>query len=178
MRLGRLALLLACMALLAAGCGDDDGGTDTFEDQKLGVTFEYPADFDEIEDVDFKRSLGGDAVAQGGVGLDESNAILVTRYKLNIKVGPEELDTAAKEIDALIEQVVPGAKGKRTEVAGVPAFEYTDVPAPGVEGATSRLNFLIDGRDEYLLNCQSRGDEADELAKACRQALRTLKLLR
>jgi len=48
------------------------------------------------------------------------------------------------------------------------------VSVPGTEDARSDFTFIFDGDIEYLLNCQSTSEHADEIEAACRQALDTL----
>jgi hypothetical protein len=87
----RLVLLTLAVLLLAdcGGGGDGDGGatagdgdqvkTTTFDDDRFGITFEYPADFRLGSVTDVQKTAGGSSSADQGVGIDDENAILVSR---------------------------------------------------------------------------------------------------
>ena len=155
-----------------AGCGDSGDGRETFENDDFDITFEYPDDLKEAEDVSFAQSLGAKEQAKAAVGLDKNNAILITRYALGVEVTEKNIGEAKPEVDALIRQVEAGASGERITVGGLPALEY-EVDVPSVPGATSRLVFVFDGRDEYLINCQWKSDKREAIQDACQTALDT-----
>jgi hypothetical protein len=165
---------MAAGVLAAAGCGDSGDGRETFENDDFDITFEYPDDLNEAEDVSFAQSLGAKEQAKAAVGLDKNNAILVTRYGLGVEVTRKNIDDAKAETDTLIQQVEPKARGRRLEVGGLPSIEY-EIDVPSVEDARSRLVFVFDGDDEYLINCQWKPDKREEIEDACRIALDTLK---
>jgi hypothetical protein len=97
----------------------------------------------------------------------------VTRYALGVEVTRKNIAEAQTETDALIQQVEPNASSKRLQVGGLPAIEY-EIDVPSVEDARSRLVFVFDGEDEYLINCQWKPDKREEIQDACQVALDTL----
>jgi hypothetical protein len=166
-------VVLAAAALLCAGCGDSGDGRETFDNGEFDITFEYPDELREAKDVTFSHSLGAKEQAKASVGIDKQNAILVTHYALGVEVTRENIADAKRETDALIRQVEPNASGRRRQVGGLPAIEY-EVDVPSIEDARSRLVFIFDGADEYLINCQWKPDKREEIEDACRIALDTL----
>ena len=165
--------LLCCLALAACG-GDSDGGT--FDESELPFTFEYPAGFGIAENVSIDQQLGATADAQGGVGIDEDNAIIAQLFTLNIEIDDSNLDLARREIERLIGGVDESATLRDSSVAGLPALTAEEVAVPELENATSRLTFIFNGKQEYLINCQSTPDYRDEVDEACDQALETFEL--
>lgn len=170
----RLGLLI--LALTALGLGACGGGSDgRFDEKGFAITFEYPEDFEESDDVTISQQQGAEAEDSRAVGMDSDNGIVVQRYALQRGIDEEELDLAKAEFDALLADLSPDAKeGETTEVAGLPALLYADVPVRSVERGQSRLVVLFDGRTEYLINCQSTPEKRDEVEEACDLAVETL----
>lgn len=148
-----LAGLLLGASLAASGCGG--GGDKTFDDENFGVTFEYPSKFHPITDVNFGRTAGAKAAAQSGVALDKANAVIVSRYDLNVKIDKENLPRFKGEIDNVISRLAGRrVSGRRVEYGGLPGYEYViDVESPAQ--GRSRMAVLFDRATEYLINCQS-----------------------
>lgn len=175
MRRLRLAALSFALIAASTACGGGSGdGTETFEKDGFSFTFEYPGSFDETSDVSYASEAGVEARDDVAIGLDDSNAIVVSRYDLNIEVTARNLGEVKAELDNVMSQVSgKELSGKRIEIGGFPGFEYEfdlDDPPDG----RSRFLVLFDGRREYTLNCQSTPDKRDELEAACRQAFDTL----
>ena len=174
-----LAAALAALVLALAGCGGDDDGANgdsvaTFDVEGFPVHFQYPGGFTLSEDVSFDQSLGGNADDSAAVGLDDDSGIIVQRFTLRIAVDQKNLDLVQEEIDGLIAQVDPGAASQPTTIAGLPALTADALAVSSIEGGESRLTFVFDGDQEYLLNCQSTPETRSEIADACDQALSTL----
>ena len=170
----RAALLTAVMAALALGaCGGEE---DTrFEAKGFGITFDYPEGFDESDDVTINEQQGSQAQESRAVGLDEDNGIIVQRYKLQERISKDNLDLAKAEFDVLVAGLSPdAAEGETSEVAGLPALRYSNVPVRSVKGGQSRLIVVFDGATEYLINCQSTPEKRSEIDEACDQAVETL----
>ncbi len=172
-RLPRLLLALAALGLGACGGGGDPP---RFEAEGFRISFEYPEGFEESEDVTINEQQGSQAEESRAVGLDEDNGIIVQRYGLKRSIDAGNLDLAKAEFDALVAGLSPdAAKGKTTEVAGLPALTYAEVPVASVEGGQSRLVVVFDGRTEYLINCQSTPEKRSEINEACDLAVETLR---
>jgi hypothetical protein len=173
----RLAALCLVLITATAACGGGGGGgdgTETFEEEGFALTFEYPSSLEETSDVSYSSTAGGAAEDARALGLDDRNAIIVSRYGLNVAVTAENVDQVKPEADDLISGLAgTELSGKQVEISGLPGFEYEfDLEDPP-EGR-SRLFMLFDGKTEYTLNCQSTPDKRDELQAACRQAVDTL----
>ena len=164
-------ILIAATAACGGGGGD---GTETFEEEGFAFTFEYPSSLEETSDVSYSSTAGGAAEDARALGLDGRNAIVVSRYGLNVAVTAENVDQVKPEADDLISGLAgTELSGKHVQIGGFPGFEYTfDLEDPP-EGH-SRFFVLFDGKIEYTLNCQSTPDKRDELQAACRQAVDTL----
>ena len=161
------------LMLVLSGCGDDE--PNRFQEDGFAVTFEYPDGFESSDDVTLNRQQGSEAQESRAVAIDEDNGIIVQRYRLNRRVGVEQLDLAKAEFDRLVSSLAPGAaEGRKDELGGFPALRYSDVPVTEPDDAESQIVVLFDGRTEYLLNCQSTPDKRDEINAACEQAVRTL----
>jgi hypothetical protein len=169
-----VVVVLASTALALGACGG--GGDGRFEADGFAITFEYPDDFEESDDVTISEQRGSRAEESRAVGLDEDNGIIVQRYALERSINQDNLNLAKAEFDALVEALSPdAAKGKATEIAGLPALRYPNVPVRTIEDGRSRLIVLFDGRTEYLINCQSTPDKRAEVEEACDMALNTLR---
>ena len=172
-----LAAGLAALAALALGaCGDDDDSPATFEQEGFPFSFEYPGDWEESDDVTIDQSLGGQSEDTTAVALDDDNGIVLQRYTLQTTVDKQNLDLAQREIDGLLAQVDPTARSEQTEIAGLPALTVDGLVVPSIETGESRLTFLFEGDQEYLINCQSTEESRTEVAEACDTAVRTLTL--
>jgi len=173
-----LAASLGVFAILAIGligCGDDDSGPSTFEEDGFPFTFEYPGDFEVAEEVTFDQSLGGASDEDVSVNLDEDNGIVLQRITLNQEVTERNLELAKREIDGLLGPVDPDASPAQVgETAGFPSLEYESIALTTPEDGESRIFFLFDGDQEYVINCQSTPDEREAVDAACEQMLETL----
>jgi hypothetical protein len=171
-----IAASLAVLALGAGalvGCGGSDDETATFDEEGFPFTFEFPGDFERADDISFDQSLGGAADEDVAFGLDDDNAILIQRITLNQPVDETNLQVAKQEIDGLLADLSP-AGGEAGETAGFPSLEYPSVPLDDPAQGESRLLFLFDGDQEFVLNCQSTPDERDQVEEACEQMRETL----
>lgn len=191
-------VVAAMLAALLGACGDDDeettdtaadtatdtgtdtgadtGDTETFDDPEFDVTFEYPSDFQALDEITFNRSAGDTAGATAGVGLDESNLLALQRFDLNIAVTKDNLDEVRPEADQLFSGLAGDkVKGKEVEVGNLPALEY-DITLTEPPDAETRATAIFDGQTEYLLNCQSTPQERDAIEAACDTALDTFEV--
>lgn len=183
-------LMIALLALLVGGCGGGDGGdgqdgaseeggataNETFEAGGFDLTFEYPEDFQQRDDIEFSRSAGNTAAATAGVGLDETNVIVVQRFDLETEVTEGNLDRVKREADTLFSELAgERARGEETEVAGLPALEY-QIELEEPADAETRAVAVFDGDVQYLLNCQSTPEQRQRIEAACDLALDTLQV--
>lgn len=176
----RHLFVLAALALTMAACiGGNSGGeaqaTITFEDDRFGITFDYPDDFRLGEVTDVVRTAGGSASANQGIGIDDDNAIFLSRYDLAAEVTEDNVDDAGAELDGVVSELVDAdVTGQRTKVGGLIAFRYPDLAVtPPVDGE-SDLTFVFDGDVQYQLNCQSTPTHRDRMDEACELAVETL----
>jgi hypothetical protein len=173
----RSTLFLAGLGLVAglaaAGCGGDSGDK-TFDNQNLGITFKYSPSFHPITDINFGQTAGAQAAAQSGVALDKVNALIVSRYDLNVNIAKDNLTKFKGEVDNVISQLAGRrVSGREVEYGGLPGYEYViNVKSP--PQGQSRMAVLFDQATEYLINCQSTPADRDKIEEGCRKALDTL----
>jgi len=188
MKLTRTLPALLAAAALVAGCGGGDEESsssepaavqagaetnETFSEEGFDITFEYPEDFEVLEDVQFSRSAGVEAGATTGVGLDGTNLLAVQRFDLNMEVSDQNFATVKSEADQVFSQAAgEQVTGEEIEVAGLPALEYA-VTVDEAEDVQTRAVAVFDGNTEYLLNCQSGADQRELILAACDLALET-----
>jgi hypothetical protein len=172
----RRTLLLAGLAVVAAlavaSCGG--GGDKTFDNDNIGVTFKYPSNFHPITDINFGQTAGAKAAAQAGVALDKVNALIVSRYDLNVNIDKGNLAKFKGEVDRVIGQLAGRTvSGREVEYGGLPGYEYVINVKNPAQGQ-SRMAVLFDQATEYLINCQSTPSHRDKIEEGCRKALDTL----
>jgi hypothetical protein len=173
----RSTLFLAGLGLVAglaiAGCGGGSGDK-TFENQNIGITFKYSPSFHRITDINFGQTAGAQAAAQSGVALDKVNALIVSRYDLNVNIAKDNLTKFKGEVDNVISQLAGRrVSGREVEYGGLPGYEYViNVKSP--PQGQSRMAVLFDQATEYLINCQSTPADRDKIEEGCRKALDTL----
>ena len=122
-----------------AAVGDDGDGSATFDEDGFDITFEYPDEMNEADNVTIASGAGSSAKATAGVGYGERQAkdvIIVQRYDLNRAIGEDDLGRAKAELDPLVAQLAPGAPAGRTgKVGAFPSIEYDDLEVRRFEGA-------------------------------------------
>ena len=190
-----LAGLALSAALAVAGCGGD-GGDKTFDNENIGITFKYSPRFHPITEIDFGHTAGAKAAAQSGVALDKVNALIVSRYDLNVKIDKDNLSKFKGEVDNVISRLAGHrVSGQEVEYGGflprgpyaanktlsayfrafklINSLELTPEEKTAPQGQ-SRMAVLFDQATEYLINCQSTPTDRDEIEEGCRKALDTL----
>jgi hypothetical protein len=171
-----MSLIVVAAAL--AGCGSDDDGAARFEESGFDITFEYPDEMNEADNVTIASGAGSSAKATAGIGYGRKNAkdvIIVQRYDLNLAINRGNLGRAKAELDPLVARISPGAPAGRTgEIRGFPSIDYRGLRVREIDGARTRLIALFDGDVEYLVNCQSTPKRRDDIERACRQVLDTI----
>lgn len=186
----RLVVAGALVALLLSACGKDTVGRPGNEGQKRptqtydsnAVTFDYPADWDEVEAEASATTTGSNELWNVTFGPDPTNVVNLTAYRLNIEVTEDNLDQIQGELESVISGVVADAKGEivdgptATTLAGFPAFtyEWNDVDVNG-EPRDSDVYFLFDGTTEYFFNCQYSNESRSDIQEGCQIVLNTFR---
>lgn len=139
------------------------------------LTFRYPSSFFEGRVNDTARSVGRDPSAQAVLGLDDDNAIILSKYVNDSPVTAADVAEALPQFDTQISELAgKEVTGAAVQVAGLPGIRYYDVDVPGMGNQRSRLVFLFSGRNQYLVNCQWTSARRDELNTSCDRVLATL----
>ena len=181
--LPRLALLsaLALCGGCAGGGGAEAEAAKTFSGH--GISFEYPADWDKIEDTSTSASTGNQ-VWNESYGLDATNLVAVSLYSIGAEVTTKNIQRFESDITRAIKGVVEQAGGSLEgdpaplTVAGLPTLDYRASGITTVDEATvdSRIVLMFDGASEYFLNCQYTDAERQAVEDACQQVLDTFAL--
>jgi hypothetical protein len=141
-----------------------------------GVSFDYPSDWQLLDQTGATSSTGGDQLwTQAlGLGLSEASVVIVSAYQLRLdvsKVPPEQLKT---EIDATLDQLTQQAGGSRvggletTTLGSLHGYEATiDATSPAGSAVQSRVVFAFDGDLEYYVNCQYEPDARSAILDGC-----------
>jgi len=174
----RRTLSLIAAAIVLAGCGSDDDGSARFDENGFDITFEYPDEMNEADNVTIASGAGSSAKATAGIGYgekDTKDVIIVQRYDLNVPIDAGNLRRAKAELDPLVAQIAPGApEGDTGEIRGFPSIDYKGLDVRQIDGAKTRLVALFDGDVEYLINCQSTPKRRTDIETACRRVLDTV----
>ena len=169
-----LALALSAIALALVACGSESEGT--FDHEGFPFTFEYPADFEPADDVDIDTNLGASADEVAAILLTDDDLIALQHFTLQQTINPSNLGAAKREFDRLFQQVDPNVDSQASKVAGIPALTIDQIDVPSIEDGQSRYVALLDGDQEYLINCQWTPAREEEIEQACDMALDTLTL--
>jgi hypothetical protein len=167
--------MLVVLAVLAlGGCGSSDDEVERFDEEGYRITFEYPGELDRTDDVELSETAG-QAQDTLALGLSDESAIFVQRYRLRQEVSGQNADAARRELDAVLSRLSgTEVEGEPIEVGDLPSFRYELDRLDTPEDGRSTIIVILDGRNEYFLNCQSVPDERDELEQACDQMIETL----
>lgn len=154
---------------------DADAAGKVFDEDDFGITFRYPGSLSEGDLTEVRESSGRAPEAQEALGLDDDNLILVSKYVNDGPASTADLEALLPEFDELLSNLGGHpVTGKITEVGGFPSIRYDDVVVGGPEALSSRMVFVFDEQDQYLLNCQSTPARRQELDAACDLVLETL----
>jgi hypothetical protein len=182
------AVIIVALAVIAAYFvfGRSSGsGEQTFARSGAPFTFKYPKDFHQ------RRLDGGVAlnkpVYQVGFGLDESNYLLASTYKLGFTVQDDGSATGPKgqqltpdqinhDIDVTIAKLATQAgftqKGVQSGNLGPLRARLYDYAKP--DGSlSSTFVVALSGTTEYYVTCQSSPRGETRIAKACDRLLAT-----
>jgi hypothetical protein len=166
----RRSWLLCAVAVAVLGLG---GCSESDDEASIPFTYDYPEEFEQVDDVPAQTSLGSPPLASTGLMLDDQDGVVLQSYALNVPITDENVAMAKRELDQLVSQVDRKASGDVGTVAGLPAISYEDIGITTVPDGVSRLTFIFDGDREYLINCQASAHPA-EVEAACDQVLSTL----
>lgn len=182
-RFGRRAVVAAacaCVGLLAA-CG---GEPRTYETPDL--TFEYPDDWQRVEDVEFPNAeASGATTPEHTVGVDRENWVSVSADPLDAPLSDEEVAARLPEIAEDYRRALAGsgvrlvsrpATVRIRQATGVRArFAFSTYEGTPVTLTTTTL---YRGAETWTIGCQSNSDHAESMAEGCRQVLDTLEIRR
>jgi hypothetical protein len=182
------AVIIVALAVIAAYFvfGRSSGsGEQTFARSGAPFTFKYPKDFHQ------RRLDGGVAlnkpVYQVGFGLDQSNYLLASTYKLGFTVQDDGSATGPKgqqltpdqinhDIDVTIAKLASQAgftqKGVQSGSLGPLRARLYDYAKP--DGSlSSTFVVALSGTTEYYITCQSSARGETRITKACNRLLAT-----
>jgi hypothetical protein len=155
--------------------------------QGHGVSFEYPAGWQEASKVNVGAGVDPDELWRAGVGVGsgprEVSVVMIQAYRLGAPVTAENLaeikPEAATAVRQLFEQQLSGAMQAGPEeltVGGLPGLRFRGTAIAEGTPVENTLVFVFDHTTQYFLNCQHTRDKAAEIQRGCDQILRTFKV--
>jgi uncharacterized RDD family membrane protein YckC len=144
-----------------------------------GVSFDYPAGWQEID----VRSLASEGNAEklwnAAVGVGAVDLVTVDAYRLNVSVTTENLDAAEAAFEPLVRRLYQQLGGavqtgpEEVTVGGKPGFRFGGTA--NLQGVAAQKTdiFVFDGTTEYQLVCQHTRENSAEIEQGCDQVLRT-----
>jgi uncharacterized RDD family membrane protein YckC len=150
-----------------------------------GVSFDYPAGWQEANKVQVGATAGGgNALWRTAVrvGTDEVSMVIVEAYRLGAPVTAENLAEVKPEAATAVRQLVEQGGGavqggpEDLTVGGLPALRFRVTTTVGATPVESTLVLVFDRTTEYFLNCQHARHKAAEVQRGCDQVLRTFKV--
>jgi hypothetical protein len=158
-------------------------GDQTFAKTGAPFTFSYPKDFHQ------RRLAGGVALNrpayQVGFGLDQSNYLLASTYKLGFTVEQDGSATGPKGQQLTPDQINHDIDVTIAKLAGQAGFTQKAVESGSLGPLRARIydyakpdgslssTFVValDGKTEYYVTCQSSPRGETRIAKACARLL-------
>jgi uncharacterized RDD family membrane protein YckC len=173
-----VAVLLALSAYYASVTGN---AAKTY--QGHGVSFEYPAGWQEASNIDIAAG-GGNALWRTavGVGTDKVSSVRVEAYRLGTSVTAENLaevkPEAATAVRQLLEQLSGAVQSGPEEltVGGLPGLRFRGTATINGTPIETTVIFVFDHTTQYFLGCQHTRDTAAEIQRGCDQVVRTFKV--
>jgi uncharacterized RDD family membrane protein YckC len=176
-RRGQVAGLLASCLLLAfvtSLVSHGVGGRDYATFRADGVSFEYPADWQDFTGDIAYESGGAQEIAAIGPG--ERDFAVVATWQTNRPVTSENLDVVEREIRQDLHRSWRGwtlqAGPEVTTMGGLPSVRYE---LEGVDVETTLL-YAFDDLTAYQLMCQSTPENEAEIEQGCKQIIRTFQV--
>jgi hypothetical protein len=149
----------------------------------VGFSFQHPETWRVIEKVRF-----GPATVPGlsneAVGIDEVNAVVVSRYQTNVAVTGGNIEEVRTEIMAALSEVMNSSGAwyvqsgpTETRMAELPGFRSrVTAQSPSGDEVASRMTILLAGSTLYVLSCQHTPDHALEIESGCDQVMETFQV--
>jgi uncharacterized RDD family membrane protein YckC len=175
-----VAVLLALSAYYASVTGN---AANTYQDH--GVSFEYPAGWQQASEVDVQAATGGgNALWQiaVGVGNDEVSLVRVEAYRLSRPVTAENLAEVKPEVTTAVRQLFEQLSGavqsgpEKLAVGGLPGLRFGGTATIEATPIEVTAVFVFDHTTQYALSCQHTPDTAAEIQRGCDQVVRTFKV--
>jgi Tol biopolymer transport system component/uncharacterized RDD family membrane protein YckC len=172
-----VAVLLALSAYYASVTGN---AAKTY--QGHGVSFEYPAGWQQASEIHVTATAGGGedlwrtAVAPG---TDEVSQVRVEAYRIDTPVTAENLaevkPEAATAVRQLLEQLGGAVQSGPEEltVGGLPALRFRGTATIEATPIEVTVVFVIDHTTQYTITCGHTPETAAEIQRGCDQILRT-----
>jgi uncharacterized RDD family membrane protein YckC len=172
-----VAVLLALSAYYASVTGN---AVKTYRGH--GVSFEYPAGWQQASDIHVTATAGGGedlwrtAVAPG---TDEVSQVRVEAYRIDTPVTAENLGEvkpeAATAVRELLEQLGGAVQSGPEEltVGGLPGLRFRGTATIEATPIELTVVFVIDHTTQYTITCGHTPETAAEVQRGCDQILRT-----
>ncbi len=171
--------VLLLVVLTVSGCGGDKTSTAKFDTPTYPFSFDYPDGWKVTRNPAFVFG-SDDAVRSVGVTLKEpDDEITVAQYELDKEL-PDGFNANQEEIDRIVRRLTRQSNGSSSDsievsFGGIPGYQYV-VEYPGGNGVEllTTLTFLFQGKNEFLVNCQSSPANRAALDAGCEQVLNSL----
>jgi uncharacterized RDD family membrane protein YckC len=174
-----LAVVLLAVVGLVAYRATTTADTKTYRGH--GISFDYPAAWDEVHLQSTTSAGGAESLwtVAVGAGAGPYDLITVRADRMDDPVTAESLPAAAEELAQLMGNKYKQLGGavrsgpEEVTVGGKPGARFEDTRT--VEGILLEATdvFVFDGTTEYQLECQHTRQKAVEVGQACDQVLRS-----
>ncbi len=147
-----------------------------------GVSFDYPAGWQEGSKVQTRAAGSGDTLWGTAVAADEVNLVLVRAYRLPVSVTAENLDAVTAGVQAVVQRLLEQPAGtvqavpEKLSMGGLPGLRFRGTATVDGAPVASTMVFAFDHTTEYFLNCQSTRARAAEIQRGCDQIVRSFKV--
>jgi uncharacterized RDD family membrane protein YckC len=174
-----LALVLSVVSVAVSGEED----TSTY--RAHGVSFEYPADWQDVTDeVTFATEEGEEnELWTVALGVSDVDIVDITAYRLTTPITADNLDAVEAEVTLLVRGLFEQMDGavqdgpEEITMAGMPGLQYRgDGKRSDGTPIESTLTFAFDGTTEYFVNCQNGRARSAEIERGCSQVISTFEI--
>jgi hypothetical protein len=191
----RRALLVALLALVAAGCGGGSshsatnvavststpstGSGKTFSAKGMALHFTFPNSLRVIPLAPSKRTVGkANDSSHAAVGIGTYDLLVVAHFPgaYTVAVTPRLMTAVKQNTDRLLTSLIGRPmSGSVGTIGGEPALTYPRVPTVGLPvTATVQIYNVFVGKDEYELECQATPAHLAAIQAACQQMVATM----